>query len=148
MAEEIRNLADNSKTNAAAIQELNNKIISIVQSLSECSKEMLDYVDADIMEDYKKFETMSEQYLNDADNVSDIMGRIQSSVDSINRQISSVVQNISGVSSSVEESALGIQNVAGNVINLSEATNDIYQETRQNAKTAVELKKVSEGFVV
>ena len=76
------------------------------------------------------------------------MSRIQGSVDSINQQISSVVQNISGVSSSVEESALGIQSVAGNVLDLSEATNDIYQETRQNAQTAVELKKVSEGFVV
>lgn len=148
VAEEIRNLADNSKTNVAAIQELNNKVISVVQSLSACSKKMLDFVDADIMEDYKKFETMSEQYLNDADNVSGIMSRIQGSVDSINRQISSVVQNISGVSSSVEESALGIQSVAGNVLDLSEATNDIYQETRQNAQTAVELKKVSEGFVV
>ncbi len=148
VAEEIRNLADNSKTNAAAIQELNNKIISVVQALSVCSKKMLDFVDADIMEDYKKFEEMSVQYSNDADTVSDIMGRIQGSVDSINQQISTVAQNISGISSSVEESALGIQNVAGNVIDISNSTNDIYQETRQNAQTAMELKQVSEGFVV
>ena len=148
VAEEIRNLADNSKTNAAAIQELNNKIISVVQSLSACSKKMLTFVDADIMEDYKNFETMSVQYSNDADTVSDIMGRIQESVDSINRQISTVVQNISGISSSVEESALGIQNVAGNVIDLSNSTSDIYKETCQNAQIAMELKQVSEGFVV
>ena len=141
-------MADNSKTNAAAIQELNNKIISVVQSLSACSKKMLTFVDADIMEDYKNFETMSVQYSNDADTVSDIMSRIQKSVDSINSQISTVVQNISGISSSVEESALGIQNVAGNVIDLSNSTSDIYKETCQNAQIAMELKQVSEGFVV
>lgn len=148
VAEEIRNLADNSKTNAAAIQELNNKIVSVVHSLSVCSKQMLDFVDTDIMEDYRQFETMSVQYSNDADTVSEIMDRIQGSVDSINRQISTVVQNIGGISSSVEESALGIQNVAGNVVDISNSTNDIYQETCQNAQTAMELKQVSEGFVL
>lgn len=148
VAEEIRNLADNSKTNAGAIQELNNKIVSVVQSLSACSKQMLDFVDADIMEDYKKFETMSVQYSNDADTVSEIMDKIQGSVDSINKQIAAVVQNIGGVSSSVEESALGIQNVAGNVIDISNSTSDIYKETCQNAQTAMELKQVSEGFIV
>lgn len=148
VAEEIRNLADNSKTNAAAIQELNSKIVSVVQSLSACSKMMLEFVDADIMEDYKKFETMSVQYSNDADTVSDIMHRIQGSVDSINKQISTVVQNISGILSTVEESALGIQNVAGNVVDISSSTNDIYKETCHNALTAIELKQVSEGFIV
>ncbi len=148
VAEEIRNLAYNSKTNAAAIQELNTKIVSVVQSLSACSKMMLDFVDADIMEDYKKFETMSVQYSNDADKVSDIMDRIQGSVDSINKQISAVVQNISGILSTVEESTLGIQNVAGNVVDISNSTNDIYKETCQNALTAIELKQVSEGFIV
>ena len=148
VAEEIRNLADNSKTNASAIQELNSKIVSVVQSLSQCSKEMLDYVDSDIMEDYRNFEMMSVQYSNDADAVSKIMGRIQGSVDSINKQISIVVKNISGVSSSMEESALGIQNVAGNVVDLSNSMSEIYKETCQNAQMAKELKKVSEGFVV
>lgn len=148
VAEEIRNLADNSKTNAAAIQELNNKIISVVQSLSMSGEKILDFVDADVMEDYKKFELMSTQYSKDADTVSEIMGRIQSSVDYINKQISTVTQNISGISSSVEESALGLQNVAGNVIDISHSTSDIYKETCQNAQTAMELKQVSEGFIV
>ena len=148
VAEEIRNLADNGKENAGAIQQLNNRIISVVQSLSACSKEMLDFVDADILEDYKKFEEMSVQYSKDADTVSEIMGKIQGSVDSINKQVATVVQNIGGVSSSVEESASGIQNVAGNVIDISNSTKDIYQKTCQNAQTAMELKQVSEGFVL
>lgn len=148
VAEEIRHLADNSKTNASAIQDLNNKIISVVQSLSMCSKQMLEFVDTDIMDDYKNFEMMSAQYLNDADTVSEIMGKIQGSVDSINKQIATVVRNIGDVSSSVEESALGIQNVAGNVIDISNSTSDIYKETCQNAQTAMELKQVSEGFIV
>ncbi|MDE7239971.1 MAG: hypothetical protein K2N41_09720, partial [Lachnospiraceae bacterium] len=148
VAEEIRTLADNSKSSASAIQELNNKIVSVVRSLSMCSREMLEFVDADIMEDYKKFEMMSVQYSDDADTVSDVMSRIQNSVDSINKQILNVVQNIGGVLSSVEESALGIRNVAGTVVELSNSTGDIYKETCQNTLTAMELKQVSEGFVV
>lgn len=141
-------MADNSKTNAAAIQELNGKIITVVQALSKSSKKMLDFIDTDIIENYRQFEKMSVQYLQDADDVSHIMNGIQGSVDSIDSQISAVVQNIGGISASVEESALGIRNVSENVVDISNTTNDIYQETRQNTQTAMELKRVSEGFVV
>lgn len=148
VAEEIRALADNSKTNASAIQELNNKIIEIVQSLCACSEKMLGFVDSDIMEDYKNFENMSIQYAADADAVSQIMEKIQGSVDHINQQISSVTQNIGGISSSMEESTQGIQNVARNVLDISNTTNEIYRETCENTKVTTELKHVSEGFIV
>ncbi|MCM1086961.1 MAG: methyl-accepting chemotaxis protein [Muribaculaceae bacterium] len=148
VAEEIRALADNSKTNASAIQELNNKIIEIVQSLCACSEKMLGFVDSDIMEDYKNFENMSIQYADDADAVSQIMEKIQGSVDHINQQIFSVTQNIGGISSSMEESTQGIQNVAQNVLDISNTTNEIYRETCENTKVTTELKHVSAGFVV
>ncbi|MCM1155172.1 MAG: methyl-accepting chemotaxis protein [Roseburia sp.] len=148
VAEEIRSLTDNSKQNASAIQEVSNKVIEAVHSLCACSEKMVGFVDSEVMEDYKNFESMSKRSFDDADTVSDIMGKIQGSVDYINRQISVVTDNIGGVSTSIKESATGIQNVTDNVIGISNSTKSIYEETCRNKQNAIELKQVSEGFVV
>ncbi len=148
VAEEIRSLADNSKQNANAIQALNAKVIAAVQSLCECSEKMVGFVDHEVMGDYKNFEAMSVRYSDDADTVSEIMRKIRYSVDHINKQIDIVTQNIGGISTSVEESVLGIQNITGNVVDISDVAGDIYGEIQKNMQTTIELKNISGGFIV
>ncbi len=148
VADEIRTLADNSKQNANAIQQLNNKVIEAVQSLCTCSEKMVGFVDNEVMGDYRSFEMMAVRYSEDAKAVSEIMGKVQSSVEHINNQIDIVTQNIAGIATSVEESALGIQNVTGNVIDISNVTGDICEEISQNVQIAIELKSISEGFII
>lgn len=147
VAEEIRSLADNSKQNANAIQALNTKVITAVQSLCACSEKMVGFIDNEVMGDYKSFEMMAIRYSDDADTVSEMMKNVQNSVEHINAQIDVVAQNIRGVSTSVEESALGIQNVTGNVIDISDMTKNIYENISLNVQAAAELKSISEGFI-
>ncbi len=80
--------------------------------------------------------------------VTEIMRKIRYSVDHINKQIEIVTQNIGGISTSVEESALGIQNITGNVVDISDAAGDIYGEIQKNMRTTIELKNISGGFIV
>ncbi len=148
VADEIRTLADNSKQNANAIQQLNKKVIEAVQSLCTCSEKMVGFVDNEVMEDYRNFEVMAARYSEDAEAVSEMMRKIQSSVEHINDRIDIVTQNIGGISTSVEESALEIQNVTGNVIDISNVTGDICEEMSQNVQIVMELKNRSEGFII
>lgn len=148
VAEEIRSLADNSKTNANAIQNLNHKVISAVRSLCECSERMVEFVDSKVMEDYRSFEDMSIRYRNDADAVSEMVDKIRDNTGHIGKQIEMVVQNIGGISNSVEESSLGIQGVTGNVVDLLNMTRNISDENHRNKQIATELRNLSEGFVV
>ena len=148
VADEIRALADNSKKNASAISSLNARVIAAVRSLCVCSEEMTGFVDHEVMEDYRSFEMMSARYAEDADAVSEMMSNIQRNVLHINQQVGAVSENIIGISSTVEDSTRGIQNVADNIMEISTSTNDIYQVTCQNRLAAVELKEVSQGFIV
>lgn len=148
VAEEIRSLADNSKQNAHAIQELNAGVIAAVQALCVCSEKMAEFIDHDVMEDYKNFEVMAVRYSDDADAVLEIMGKIRDSVGQINCQIDIVTQNIGGISAAVEESALGIQNSTGNVADIADMIGGICGEIRKSMETAAELKRLSEGFRV
>lgn len=148
VADEIRTLADTSKQNATEIQALNYKVIAAVRSLCECSERLTKFVDSKVMEDYKSFEMMSVRYMEDANTVSEMIDKIQSNVDHIGGQINTVLQNIGGISSSAEESSLGIQSVTGNVVDLLDATENISGENHRNKQVVMEFRDISEGFVV
>ncbi len=55
---------------------------------------------------------------------------------------------IGGITNSVEESSLGIQNVTANVIELLNATGNISEENHRNKQVVTELGNISEGFIV
>ena len=146
VADEIRSLADNSKQNANAIQELNDKVISAVQSLCTCSEEIVKFVDNEVMTDYKNFDMMSVRYQEDADTVSAMMDKIRRSAEYIDRQLDTATKNMGGITTSVEESALGIQSVTESVIDISRISNDLYETTKNNLSISTELRSASDGF--
>lgn len=148
VADEIRLLADNSKQNASAIQELNYKVIAAVRDLCECSERMTEFVNNKVMEDYKSFEMLSVRYREDADVVSEMINKIQGNVGHIGAQIGAVVQNIGGISNSTEESSLGIQSVTGNVVDILHATGNISRENHRNKQVVIELRSIAQDFVV
>ena len=55
---------------------------------------------------------------------------------------------IGGITNSVEESSLGIQNVTANVIALLNATGNISEENHRIKQVVTELGNISEGFIV
>ena len=148
VADEIRQLADNSKQNASAIQELNTRVIASVQSLCDCGEEMVQFVDGPIMEDYGGFAMMSDRYSEDAKEVKAMMDKIKHGVTDIDTQVSVVTDNIGGASTSIKECSDGILSVTDDVIELSNATNEIFEEISLNRKNAKELNTSAEGFIV
>lgn len=148
VADEIRLLADNSKQNASAIQELNSKVIAAVRALCGCSEKMVEFVGGKVMEDYRNFEGMSVQYGNDADTVLEMVSRIRNSAGRIGEQTEKVVQNMNGITNSVEESSKGIRCVTASVVELLHATGNISGENHRNKEVVAELLDISDGFIV
>ena len=52
VAEEIRNLAENSRKTAAEIQEVTQQVFESVHNLSECSEEVLIFIEYKVSKDY------------------------------------------------------------------------------------------------
>ncbi len=148
VADEIRQLADNSKQNASAIQELNTRVIASVESLCDCGEEMVKFVDGPIMDDYNSFAMLSDRYSEDAKEVKAMMDKIKHGVTDIDAQVSVVTDNIGGASTSIKECSDGILSVTDDVIELSNATNEIFEEISLNRKNAKELNASAEGFIV
>ncbi|MDF2524305.1 MAG: putative methyl-accepting chemotaxis protein, partial [Clostridiales bacterium] len=67
VAEEIRKLAEQSSKTAGTIQSIVNEVNSAVVNLASNSGKILDFVDKEVLSDYKKLIQTGEQYYEDAE---------------------------------------------------------------------------------
>lgn len=148
VADEIRKLADDSKENANAIQNLNEQVIKSVTSLSNRASEMIQFVNDDVLEDYKGFEQMSERYNADAYEVSGMMSSISEKIAHLSREMVEVTDSIKDISCSIDERATGINETTGNVVELSHVLEDVNEEALRNLQTSQGMRKISDGFVI
>lgn len=62
VAEEIRKLAESSRSAVSRIQDVTKVIFEAVENLSNNSNEILDYIDKQVLNDYENLVKVSEQY--------------------------------------------------------------------------------------
>ena len=122
VADEIRNLSDDSKNTVEKIQEISNVIITSVNKLAESSSKLLDYISKDVMDDYDKFVNTSKEYLNDADKIEDMMIALNNSAkdslalsDKVSGELNDITVTTDRENSKVIELAEAIDTVAGNI---------------------------------
>lgn len=122
VADEIRNLSDDSKQTVEKIQEISNVIITSVNKLAESSSKLLDYISRDVMEDYDKFVTTSKEYLADADKIEGMMIDLNNSAreslglsDKVSGELNDITVTTDRENNKVIELAESIDTVAGNI---------------------------------
>ena len=76
VAEEIRVLAENSKNAVSRINDITYNVSEAVESVVQDSKALLDFVDNQVLNDYKMLVDTSKQYDQDADSVQNVVTEI------------------------------------------------------------------------
>lgn len=147
VAEEIRKLADNSKENANAIQELNVQVTSTVSELAEGAAKMLAYMEKDIRQDYDGFSMMADRYGMDAEEIQEMMQNISEKVEHVDDEMQGVTDNMQNISLSLKERAEAIVSVTTSVVDLNNSILDISQESENNMKCAKEMEAIGKDFV-
>ncbi len=147
VAEEIRKLADNSKENANAIQELNVQVTSTVSELAEGAAKMLAYMEKDIRQDYDGFSMMADRYGMDAEEIQKMMQNISEKVEHVDDEMQGVTDNMQNISLSLKERAEAIVSVTTSVVDLNNSILDISGESENNLKCAKEIESIGKDFV-
>ncbi|MBO5450359.1 MAG: hypothetical protein J6A11_02320 [Lachnospiraceae bacterium] len=75
VASEIRSLAEQCRSTAERIQTISTMVNQAVQGLSQNAEELLQYIDSSVMQDYKFFFGIAENYYQDASEISKMMNR-------------------------------------------------------------------------
>ena len=133
VADQIRELADNSKVAVDKIRQVTEDVIRSVVVLSGTSQKLLDFMNDKVMEDYREMTELAEVYKQDAVFYSNISGDLGAS----SRQMS---LKMDGINEAIHDITL----LVGAITEYMQEVEKSAQSSDENASTV--LAKMEELF--
>ncbi len=125
VAEEIRSLAEHSRETAENIQNITNGVVGSVESLIANVKGLEDFIHTRVMPDYDNQEQTGLQYAKDSQTFNSIMEEIMEATTTVKEIMEGLVADNESISQTIQDSAIGISDVAGNTVELAGHMKDI-----------------------
>lgn len=148
VADEIRKLAEQSKETVIQIQNITEKVIQSVGSLSSSSNKLLIFMTDNVSNEYKSMLSVAEKYSEDASFVDNLVTEFSSTSEELLASVQNVLQTIEQVAEAAGEGASGTTNIADKIIYVNEKTNGIVENTKESMRIANNLKTEMSKFIV
>ena len=146
VADEIRKLADESRNTANGIQNISKMVTESVENLAGNAGKMLDFVNQDVLNDYKGMVESGETYNEDAVQMNEMMQDLQNVAENLRRAANEISEAADGVSNAVNQSAAGVSNAAEYTSELAGHMTGINESVEKNVNIAESLKNEVAGF--
>lgn len=148
VADEIRKLADQSSKTAADIKNIVTTVNQSVGALTDSAGVLLDFVDQDVLSDYRKLIETGEQYYADSVKFSTMMNEFNESSKSMNQSISNIVDALEQVTASVNESANGVETITVKTAEVAEEFKNVQDSTQNSLIFSKKLKDQVSKFTL
>lgn len=136
VADEIRNLAEQSKNTVIKIQQVTEKVTGAVEYLSGSSKMLLDFVAGDVTNDYENFLDVANAYSNDSNYVDDLITEFSVVSEQLLASVTNVMDSISEVSRTSCEGAKGTSDIAEKTTGVTMHSNEVMALIMDSQTTA------------
>lgn len=146
VANEIGQLADSSRIAANNIQEINKVVTEAVYNLSEHSKNLIEYMEEEILPEFQNFVNVGEQYNDDAAYIENVMNDFTKKTDKLNVAVKEIADSINTISEAINEGVEGMNGTANSTQGLAAEMNDIAIRMNENSEIAGELRKETDIF--
>ncbi len=146
VAEEIRVLADNSQQAANSIREISETVIDAVNKLVTNSREMLSFMDSNVLKDYDLFVDIMNQYQEDAKMLNQLFSGFASEAATMTDTMQHVNSGINNIAITIDQSSNAVSTVATDASELVEAMIEIQNETNENRTVSAEMIEVVDRF--
>lgn len=146
VANEIGQLADSSRIAANNIQEINKVVTEAVYNLSEHSKNLIEYMEEEILPEFQNFVNVGEQYNDDAAYIENVMNDFTKKTDKLNVAVKEIADSINTISEAINEGVEGMNGTANSTQGLVAEMNDITIRMNENSEIAGELRKETDIF--
>lgn len=146
VAEEIRVLADNSHQAANSIQEISGLVINAVNKLVGNAKEMLEFMDSNVIQDYDSFVDIMNRYQQDTEALSNMVSGFATEASGMAGTIQNMASGINDMAATIDESTNAVTTVASDASELVEAMTEIQKETHANRAVSEEMMAVVDRF--
>ncbi len=146
VADQIRVLAENSKNAVSSISMITENVSSAVLSVVEDSKNLLEFVDNQVLPDYEMLVETSIQYNTDADSVRNAIVEISQSSEKLYQSIQNISTGVSEVTQASVQGAERSVEIAEKSATIAAEAGDVLQENKNNQGHLEELNKAMEFF--
>jgi len=125
VAEEIRKLADASKSAASRIQQTTKIILEAVNNLSSSSGEVLDFIDRQVLDDYDYFVEASEKNSQNSLNIYDMVTDFSATSEELLASMQNMAKAINEIANAANEEAQGAASISQEASTISRMSNEV-----------------------
>lgn len=148
VAEEVRNLAEQSASTVERIQSVVNKVQNAFKNLSDNSNELLTFIDSRVSADYNAYNETGLRYKDDAKLFNELASTIAANTQEISASIEQVGKAIETVTSSIEETSASSEEISANISEVSSAVDDIAKSAANQTQLAENLESLINKFKI
>jgi methyl-accepting chemotaxis protein len=139
VADEISDLAAQSSKTADSIRSIVGIVHNSVSRLADSSNDLLSFIDAQVLADYKKLIDTSTQYNKDADTFNGIMMDLSAASEELNASMDAILETINDLAASATSGSIGVTKIR----DMNEALSG---DAEHVSKVNNDMKKVVESF--
>lgn len=148
VAEEIRNLAENSKSTVEEIKKTVKIVFEAVNTLAETSKQILVYIETKVVDGYKESVHVGENYEHDAEYIDGFVTDLSATSEELLASMKAIAETIGEISQASNEGATGTSDIADKVSTITDRANEIKMEIYHVKQSSDNLKNIVSKFIV
>lgn len=148
VAEEIRKLAEDSKTTVSEIQSMVAVVFEAVNSLAETSQNTLEFIDKEVVKGYAELVQTGENYEKDSVFIESLVTDLSATSEELLASVKTVTDVMDGIAKSSNEGSEGTADMAERVIRIAENAGEVKTEAENIAISAQKLKELVQKFKV
>ena len=146
VASEIAKLASDSTDTSANIVSIVNEVNASVGTLTKCLIEALDFLENKVMSDYSDFMASSDEYSEAARSIEEFMNLANNEVSELELGIAQIADAMEGISNTVNESAIGVSDIAEKTTDVVGLTSETFERTMNCRDSAEKLREITARF--
>lgn len=146
VAEQIRKLAQDSKNTVSEIQRVTGDFILYVDNLTQSSKDVLSFIDNQVIKDYDVFVKTGEQYSSDAVLINNIAGDFNSTAQQLAGSIRNITRAIEDITNANNEGAEGAESIARKSAEMVQKSNEVIEYSHLTKDSADKLNTLVQKF--
>lgn len=148
VAEEVRNLAEQSSESAVVIEETVTKVKDTFGNLSSDSREMLGFLNQDILNKFTQITDDGEYYYSNAEKISGISREIAEMSTKLADTFKRVNELVSKMSDSASESAENTSVILENITDATASMEEVSATAENQSVSAQKLNELIEKFKI
>jgi methyl-accepting chemotaxis protein len=146
VADEIGKLAEDSKQAVAEIQKVTQTVLAAFNNLIASAKWVADFIDAEVIDDYKNLVRVGDDYTLEAKSVDNLSADLSHTATELAESVRDVATAIGEMATTINQGALGTQVIAEKANAVVEKAKAINEEMKKTDSSINRLKQLVDKF--